>query len=327
VKTYVGIDLGEWLRITIISPTRGIIAHSKHELPGASEARSEKMMEVLTHALENLSARLPPCEGVGIAFSPPETEPRGIILPSNTIHPSLPYISGAPVLFSGPEVSALLPFFAPTPKRAWVIFGGRARIYYEEPESNATIRVIDEQNKTRFFAYKACPWIMEPIRVLLDRLGLFDSLSDVEQHAGIIEDSAGVIFAPQYSDNEYKGITISELKPGTRRPQIARAAMESVGAWIRYTVAEMAGEGTVTELYAAGSDSSSDFLMRVISDVTGFTLERAEVRNAVACGAALRAAKLNGESIAIPEAKRFVPKRSISWRDQIYARWISASKL
>ncbi len=326
MKTVVGIDIGEWVRVVAFTPQKGLTAHAKYELPRSEEDWANSAEDGLKRALEMLGDRLPPCEAVGVSVSPPGDLLDRIVTSTNTAHRALPFVSGAPVTFAGSEVAALFAHFSPAPKRAWIVFGNRARFYCEDAESKTALEAVDEQGRKRRIVHVACPQIMEPIRVLLDRLGLFGDLNEIESHAGIVEDSAGVRFAPRRAESGYDGIAVHGLKPGVRRPQIARAALESVAAWIRYTAAERAGEGAVTELYAAGRDASNEPLLSVIADVTGFTLFRTETWGAVATGAALRAAQAAGIPLPRPERRRFTPRLSSTARDRLYARWLEVSE-
>lgn len=319
MKVYVGIAVNSRVEVVAWQPGRGIVERSDRGLPAREPARSSAIVDAIQGALGALSTRLPPCEAVGLALSPPDDVTRARFAGDQVVHLTFPYAGGAPLTWTGWEPSALFPLYAPGAGRTWLMLDDRARVYVEGADFGESLETVDGGGHVRRIAWAPCTEVLEPVRALLYRFGLFESIDELERTAAVVRDSAGVRLAPRAD-----GTAILGLTRGTRRPQVARAALESVGAAIRCHIADLAGEGAVTELSVAGGYAHGDMLVRLVADMTGMVIVRPKVVESVAFGAALRAAQSAGEAIDHPERDRFNPSLPAALRDQLFARWLDA---
>jgi hypothetical protein len=322
VKTFLGIEIGAHLRIVAFSPERGVIGRAEHSLPGEDPARSEALLDAVKAAIARLGDRLPPCAGGGIAVSPPDENSIDLLATAGLFRAELPFLSATPLFFAGVEAAALTILYGGGAGKAWFVLGDRPRFYAEKGDFETTFEAIDEKGATRRFGWRDCIEIMEPIRALRSRLGLFETLDEIEANARLGPDSAGVRFLPRRENDRYDGVTLTGIGPRIKRPQIARAALESVAAAIRREIAEASGEGALTELYVAGQYAHHELFIEIIADMTGLTVVRTETRDAIAVAAALRAAAAAGVDPTRLERRRFNPTMPAARRDALYARWL-----
>jgi hypothetical protein len=328
MKVFVGIEIGADVLVTAVSPGKGVVARSEYELPSSDELRPGCFREAVVRALEKLDDRVPSCEAVGIAARPRDAALAASLLNGDEMDPTLPScVSGAPVAFHGYEVEALHPVFGGGRDRAFLVMGRLSRLYGDAEVAERSLGIVDERGARRCVGFIETIDIMDPLRALHDSLGLFENIEEIQTYAGIVEDSGGAVFAPRYGQEDgYQGISVVGLRPEVRRPQVALAALEAVGAAVRYHAASLAGEGSVKELAVAGRAARDEFLLTVIAGMTGVTVVRAEARDTVAWGAAMRAAAARGESLPRPDRKRFSPKLPAARRDALYGRWFSLSQ-
>ncbi len=319
MKVYVGIAVNSRVEAVAWQPGKGVVARADRELPAREPSRSAAIVDAIQGALGSLPNRLPPCEAVGLALSPPDDVTRARFAGDQLVHLTFPFAGGAPLAWSGWEPAALFPLYAPGAGRTWLILDDRARVYVEGADFGETLEAVDSGGNARRIAWAPCTEVLEPVRALLYRFGLFESLDELERTAAVVRDSAGVRMAPRGD-----GLSIRGLTHGTRRPQVARAALESVGAAVRRHIADLAGEGAVTELSVAGGYTRGDMLVRLVADLTGMVIVRPRADEPLALGAALRAAQSTGETITPPERDRFNPSLPAALRDQLFARWLDA---
>lgn len=316
MKVYIGIAVHSQVEIVAWQSGRGFVDRVERELPAREPARNEAIPEAIQGALAALSPRIESCEAVGLALSPPDDATRARLAGDELVHLVFPRIGGAPLAWWGWEPGALFPLYAPGSGRTWLMLDDRARVYVEGGDFGETLDVLDAGGLVRRIAWAPCTEILEPVRALLYRFGLFETMEELERTAAVVRDSAGVRLAPRAD-----GVAIWGLAHGTRRPQVARAALEAVGAAARQHIADLAGEGAVTELCVVGG-YGGELLARIISDMTGMVLVRPRLLNAIAAGAALRAAQACEETVERPERDRFNPSLPAALRDQLFARWL-----
>lgn len=327
MRAYVGVDVGDNLRVVIVSPERGQLAEVETRLPADPAARADKTAEFLSALLVRLEKSLPECAGVGLAYSPDSALAAETLYGAGLLRPGLAYIAGSRLLWSGPEIGALFPLHGAGARRAWVILDYRPRVYGEDPqEADGTVTAEDRGLEHRFGRLD-CHRLTEPVRVMIDRLAVFTGVDELCGTAELAADSAGVRFAVEVSETGYDGTAIRGLRPGIRRPQVAKAALEAVGFNLRYALSRLAGEGAVDEVYAAGALALSDALMRAVAGISGCTMVRSELIHASAYGAAMRAAAADEAELPKPEKKRFQSTLPAAQRDTLYARWLDASRL
>lgn len=319
MKTFVGIAVGSRVEVAAWVPSRGIVDRQERLLPAREPARSDAVLDAVAGALSALPARLPSVEAVGLALSPPDTTSRSRIAGSEMVDMTMPGVGGAPLAWHGDEPGALFPLYTPGAGRSWLVLDDRARVYVEGGDFGETIEVVDAAGHARRIAWAPCTEALEPVRALLYRLGIFESLEELERTAAVVRDSAGVRVALRR-----EGVGILGLAHGTRRPQVARAALEAVGAAARWRIADLAGEGAVTELCVVGRYAGGDLLPRLVADLTGMILVRPRLESPVAVGAALRAAAASGVPVERPERDRINPSLPAAARDRLFARWLEA---
>ncbi len=132
------------------------------------------------------------------------------------------------------------------------------------------------------------------IQWLRDQLSIINSAEQVEALAGKVEDNGGVYFVPAFTGlgapywNQHAKGLIYGLTRGTTKAHIARAALESI-AYQSYDVI-MAMEKDmgrkVNNIRADGGASSNSILMQFQSDILGTIVERPQILETTALGAA-----------------------------------------
>jgi glycerol kinase len=179
-----------------------------------------------------------------------------------------------------------------------------------------------------FIAGAAVQW-------LRDGLGLITSATESEGHARSVPDNGGVFFVPAfvglgtpYWEPEARG-TITGLSRGTTRSHLVRAALESMA----YSSAELLGAMasaerlTVPALRVDGGAAANDWLMQFQADVLGAPVERPDVLETTALGAAGLAGiglglwRSTEEFLAGRTFVRFEPRMSTGERRNLLAGW------
>jgi glycerol kinase len=132
------------------------------------------------------------------------------------------------------------------------------------------------------------------VQWLRDGLGLIRDSSEIEALAASVPDSGGVLFVPAFTglgsphwDPNARG-TLLGLTRGTNRGHIARAALESIA----FQSAELLGAmrqdapGLLNELRVDGGASRNDLLMQFQADLLGVPVQRPQITETTALGAA-----------------------------------------
>jgi glycerol kinase len=173
------------------------------------------------------------------------------------------------------------------------------------------------------------------VQWLRDGLGIIDQAADTEALARSVPDTGGVYFVPAfvglgtpYWEPEARG-TITGVTRGTSRAHLARAALEAMA----YSSAELLDAMTSTErlsvpaLRVDGGAAANDWLMQFQADVLGVPVERPDLIETTALGAAALAGLavgiwrdteqfLGGRSFA-----RFEPSTNAREREVRLAGW------
>jgi glycerol kinase len=127
-------------------------------------------------------------------------------------------------------------------------------------------------------------WLAELFQSTPERLSQLAASSSSE---GVhIVPAFGGLAAPWWDDNA-KGL-ISGVTLGTRLPQLARAALESIALQVDAVVRAMDG---TTAILADGGATASDGLMQLQADISSLPVRRARERDLSAIGAGLLAAR------------------------------------
>jgi glycerol kinase len=140
-----------------------------------------------------------------------------------------------------------------------------------------------------FIAGAAVQW-------LRDGLGIIGKASDTEELARSVDSTGGVYFVPALTglgaphwDADARG-TIVGLTRGTTRAHIARATLEAMAYGTAEVLASMrAATGQETEFHRLrvdGGATTNDWLMQFQSDILGVSVERPDMVETTALGAA-----------------------------------------
>ncbi len=181
-----------------------------------------------------------------------------------------------------------------------------------------------------FVAGAAVQWIR-------DGLGLIEHSSEIEQLAASVADSEGVYFVPAltglgspYWDPYARGLLIG-ITRGTGRAHIARATLEAIALQTYDAVSAMEAGGVhLQTLRVDGGAAANDLLMQIQADLLGRTVERPEITETTAQGAAMAAAVgaglLDQETLARAwrANRRFAPEKSYPERSRLIAGWHKA---
>ena len=180
-----------------------------------------------------------------------------------------------------------------------------------------------------FIAGAAVQW-------LRDGLGLISSASETEALARSIPDTGGVYLVPAfvglgapYWDGFARG-NISGLTRGSGKAHIVRAALESVAYQTRDVCDAMGADAGIplTTLRVDGGMVKNDFVMQFQADILGVPVQRPQVTETTALGAAYLAGLAVGFWGSAEEIGRqwavertFEPTMSADQRESLYTGW------
>jgi len=178
------------------------------------------------------------------------------------------------------------------------------------------------------------------IQWLRDGLQIIAQASESDAMARSVSDTAGIHFVPAfvglgtpYWEPEARG-TITGLTRGTTRAHLVRAALEAMA----YSSAELlrtmatAGHLTVPALRVDGGAAANDWLMQFQADVLGIPVERPDMVETTALGAAALAGlalgvwKSSSEFLNSRKFSRFEPRLGSDERVALLAGWHRAVK-
>jgi glycerol kinase len=174
------------------------------------------------------------------------------------------------------------------------------------------------------------------IQWLRDGLLIIANASESEKLANSVPDTGGVYFVPAfvglgapYWDMYARG-TIVGLTRGTTRGHLARATLEAIAYQVRDVVEAMSNEANlrIPVLRVDGGGTANSLLMQFQSDILGISIQKAEVAETTALGAAYLAGLATGlwkDTTQIAKQWRaseiYEPKMSSDQRESLYARW------
>lgn len=185
-----------------------------------------------------------------------------------------------------------------------------------------------------FIAGAAVQW-------LRDELKLIDNAADTEKFAESVEDTNGVFFVPAfvglgapYWDSYARG-SIFGLTRGAKKEHLIRATLESLAYQTNDVIKAMQADSGIklTALKVDGGACANNFLMQFQSDVLGVQVDRPEVIETTALGAAYLAGLAVGywknkeeviQNWAI--SKSFVPEMKDEKRESLLNSWHEAVK-
>jgi glycerol kinase len=178
------------------------------------------------------------------------------------------------------------------------------------------------------------------IQWLRDELGLIRAAEDSEYFAAKVPDNAGVYLVPAFTglgapywDMSARGMLVG-LSRGSGRNHIIRAALESI-AYQTHDVLEAMTEDTgipLSVLAVDGGATRNNLLMQFQADITGCPVERPELLETTALGAARLAGLGVGfwqpDDLAAAEGqgRRFIPHIPDEKRKVLLSGWRKAVK-
>lgn len=180
-----------------------------------------------------------------------------------------------------------------------------------------------------FVAGSAIQWLRDGLRML-------KSAKDSEQYATRIESTDGVYVVPAfvglgapYWNSDVRG-AIFGLTRGTEKEQMVRATIESLAYQTRDVLTSMENDSGINlkTLRVDGGAVSNNFLMQFQSDILNVPVERPEVSETTALGAAYLAGLAVGfwkDQAEVKEQwkldKKFDPNMDESHREALYKGW------
>jgi glycerol kinase len=183
-----------------------------------------------------------------------------------------------------------------------------------------------------FVAGAAIQWLRDSLRVIYDA-------RDSEYFAMKVPDTQGVYVVPAfvglgapYWDMYARGAIVG-LTRGTNRNHIIRATLESIAYQTRDVLELMRAECGIDlrELRVDGGACSNNFLMQFQADMLNVPVERPEIIETTALGAAYLAGLATGfwkDQATIAEKRkvdrRFQPDMDEEKRQALYAKWKKA---
>jgi glycerol kinase len=176
------------------------------------------------------------------------------------------------------------------------------------------------------------------VQWLRDGLQLIGSAAEIEALARSVPDSGGVVFVPALTglgaphwDPDARG-TVLGITRGTTRAHLARATLDAIAFEVRDVVDAMTSEAgcEVPQLQVDGGASANDLLCQLQADQLGVPVQRPEVLETTALGAAFLAGLGTGVWSSRQELvdtwrldRRFEPAEGVR-DDGTYARWSRA---
>lgn len=180
-----------------------------------------------------------------------------------------------------------------------------------------------------FVAGSAIQWLRDGLRML-------KSAKDSEQYATRIESTDGVYVVPAfvglgapYWNSDVRG-AIFGLTRGTEKEQLVRATIESLAYQTRDVLTSMESDSGINlkTLRVDGGAVSNNFLMQFQSDILNVPVERPEVSETTALGAAYLAGLAVGfwkDQAEVKDQwkldKKFEPNMDESHREALYKGW------
>ncbi len=183
-----------------------------------------------------------------------------------------------------------------------------------------------------FVAGAAIQWLRDSLRVIYDA-------TDSEYFATKVPDSQGVYVVPAFTGlgapywDMYARGAILGLTRGTTRNHIIRATLESIAYQTRDVLELMRDECGIDlcELRVDGGACANNFLMQFQADILGVPVERPEVIETTALGAAYLAGLAvgfwkNQQTIAQKRSvnRKFLPVMEEGKRQALYTKWKKA---
>ncbi len=175
------------------------------------------------------------------------------------------------------------------------------------------------------------------VQWLRDGLQIVGSAAETEAIAATVKDTEGVVFVPALTglgapdwDPHARGLIIG-LTRGTTRAHIVRATLEAIAFEVRDVIDTLPSSTPLTCLTVDGGASANDLLCQLQADQLGVPVERPEIVETTALGAAFLAGLGTGVWSSTEELRetwaldrRFEPSGDRAAADAAHARWRDA---
>lgn len=177
------------------------------------------------------------------------------------------------------------------------------------------------------------------IQWLRDELKILDTAADSEYYATKVKDANGVYIVPAFAGlgapywDMYARGTIVGLTRGANKSHIIRAALESIAYQSKDLISAMENDSNIKleTLRVDGGAVANNFLMQFQSDILGVPVERPEVIETTALGAAYLAGLAVGFWSSKEEVTKgwnldhkFEAKMEDKEREELYTGWQKA---
>lgn len=177
------------------------------------------------------------------------------------------------------------------------------------------------------------------VQWLRDTLKIISNAAESEYFASQVKSAGGVYMVPAFVGlgaphwDSYARGGILGLTAGSGRNEIIRATLESIAYQTRDVAEAVAAEDVpeLSTLRVDGGASANNFLMQFQSDILGVPVERPQVAETTALGAAFLAGLEVGYWSDLDELsttwkldRRFEPVMSVDEREALYAGWRKA---
>ncbi|QBR94221.1 glycerol kinase GlpK [Nocardioides euryhalodurans] len=175
------------------------------------------------------------------------------------------------------------------------------------------------------------------VQWLRDGLQIVGSAAETAAIAATVDHTDGVVFVPALTglgaphwDPQARGLLIG-LTRGTTRAHVVRATLEAIAFEVRDVLETMPVEGEPRPLRVDGGAAANDLLCQVQADQVGVPVERPEIVETTALGAAFLAGLGTGVWSSTDQLRdtwsldrRFEPASDRSAADAAHTRWLAA---
>ncbi|KAL2917144.1 Glycerol kinase [Polyrhizophydium stewartii] len=176
------------------------------------------------------------------------------------------------------------------------------------------------------------------VKWLRDNLGLIKEASEINEHAGKVSDTAGVYFVPAFSGlfapywrDDARGCLVG-MTQYTNKSHLCRATLEAVAFQAREIMDAMNSDSgqAIQVLRVDGGLTNSDLCMQIQADIAGVAVDRPQMRETTALGAALAAGlavgvwRSAGDFAAAGGQRRFEPEVRAQERERRLGEWRQA---
>jgi glycerol kinase len=170
--------------------------------------------------------------------------------------------------------------------------------------------VLTQLNGQRTYALEGSVFVAGSlVKWLRDSLGLIASAAETAALAASVPDTGGVILVPALSGlgaphwRPEARAALTGMSFSTTRAHLARAALEATANQTRDLMDAFAADGAPwAELRIDGGMSANDWLAQDLADILGIAVERPEMVETTALGAAMLAAVGSGWFAGLNEA-------------------------